>query len=95
MTDNLPPSMYGIWIPGKGWWKLPKPGGGDAAYAELRLDVAYHYAARVVGHGAYVQPIDKSLELGEAELLALEKERNDQSLRGRLRRWWKGRHAGK
>ena len=85
MTDNLPPLMFGIWIPGKGWWKLPVEGHAlERAYAEMRREIAEYYARRIIRHGAYVQPIDKQLELGEHQLLALEVERNAGKWRTRL-----------
>lgn len=66
--------MFGIWIPGQGWWK-PK----DRAYAETRRSVAERYA-RWVGHGARIEPIDTSLVEGEERLLALELQRKEKSL---------------
>ncbi len=88
MSDNLPPQLYGIWIPKQGWWKLPAPNGVKVVYGELRPKVAEHYAKRI-GSGAYVAPLDKQLELGNEDLLAIEKAREESKLINRFMRWIK------
>lgn len=74
MTDNLPPQLYGIWMPRVGWLRFPAPGGAMSAYATARRDEAKIYA-RWLGHGAFFVPVDTSLISGEGQLLDAEKER--------------------
>ena len=71
---TLPPRLYGIWIPGQGWWRI-----NGRAYADARLSTAQHYA-RWLGQHARVEPIDKSLEDGEEYLKEAERIRRSKSL---------------
>ena len=82
----LPPQMYGIWLPGQGWWKLSQPGGNAVAYATLRKEEAQYFATWV--SGAKVVPIDISLTNGERELLQSEKDRAERTLQYRSRKLW-------
>lgn len=88
MPDNLPPQLYGVWIPKQGWWKLPAPNGVKVVYGELRFEVAEHYA-RKIGKGAHAEPLDQQLILGNEDLLAIEKEREGSKLANRFVRWIK------
>ncbi len=84
---NLPPQMYGIWLPGMGWWKLAAPGGAMVAYATMRRYEALHYAAWV-GNGAKVFPVDLSLTHGERELLLAEKARAERGFVSWSKKTW-------
>ena len=86
MTDDarLPLVMYGIWIPGLGWWKAPDHKSGTLkAYAEFRPAIARRYA-RWLGNGARAEVIDDSLIANEQVLLDIEKAKGE-----RIWKLWK------
>ena len=89
MASNLPlpPQLYGIWRPGLGWWKLSDGKGHTVVYADLRRSVVAHYA-RWVGDGAYVMPVDKSLDTGVDLLIQAEKSHVDFRLREWRKKTW-------
>lgn len=68
MTDNLPPHIYGIWIKGTGWLRLPDPKQKDImrAYSTLLIDEAKYYAKKFNGEP---RPFDPQLEVGEKIIL--------------------------
>lgn len=70
-------SLWGIWIRGQGWWKVPAPGiaglvGKKRAFVDVDKDTVDKYAHWV---GGQRMPIDDSLERGEADLLKHENEK--------------------
>lgn len=69
---NIPPQMYGVWTPRKGWLKAVDLEGHPQAYAEIRKDVARATANRIGNHSR-VEYIDQSLVALEQELLNAEK----------------------
>ena len=87
MADNLilPPVMYGIWRPRgnkRGWWQTNTPTGAKGVFSTVHKSTARHYA-HALGNGAYVRPIDTSLEYFEAELRATE----DAQFSRRMEKW--------
>jgi hypothetical protein len=63
--------MYGVWLPGLGWVKAVKKGGGIDVYATLDIEVARRVAQRL-GSGARLEYIDDALAMLETELLRAE-----------------------
>lgn len=77
MSDapQLPPILYGIWIPGSGWWKtLNDKTSKHVAYSDMRRKIVARYA-RWIGHGARVEPVDSSLVANEKQLIDFEREK--------------------
>ena len=84
MTDeNVPPVLYGIWIPGRGWLKVRRDETGTLTpFADIHPEVTRE-VARHIGQGAQIRYIDAAIASLEAELL---KQESDQ--RNRIKKLW-------